>query len=99
PSAVRLNLGFRASHEVEDLLKFVEGNLFSNFDVGHQLRITLPATGQLGQSLSLLLHRAENLQRRNQAVPGRRSITENEVPALFPAQVEVLSEHVIDDIF
>ena len=60
------------------------------------MRKTRPALGQLGEGLLLGGHDAEYLQSRHEAVTGGGVVTENQVAALFAAEIIAVLQHGID---
>ena len=89
---------FRFVHERGDAFEFLNGFLLRHAQVGKLLRETRPALGQLGEGLLLGGHDAEYLQSRHEAVTGGVVVTENQVAALFAAEIIAVLQHGIDHV-
>src|SRR5271165_1476421 len=89
--------GFGFCHSLGQAAELSKRQFFPDGDVPEDLWKFVQDLTKLAKRFSGPRHDGHNLQRRYQAVPGGRKISEDEVTTLFSPEVQLVLNHRVDD--
>ena len=84
--------------QFHDFAQFFDRRLRFHVQIALRLRIFFQTGFQFAQRLAGRVHDAQNLQRADDAVAGGGEIAEDDVAALFAAEIEISRDHFFDDV-